>query len=257
MDKKNVLTIVLIALVVSLVISFVYSTITGYAGKGGGKPPKVVAQCSDHLDNDGDGMCDFSWRKAYCSDGSTPGDSDCLSKDDNDESGGCIPACNTNDDCGASGYQGDSYCLVDGNVYKDFVTYTCDNAGMCSAVCIEQRESYLWENCDGTGCSSGACIVPVCGDGTCNGDESCSNCAQDCGACPIPDSCSDTDGGYNVAVKGTASGYFNQQPYSSMDVCVGTVNLTEYYCGGGRVYSATVNCDQNSSGGTCSNGACV
>ena len=29
----------------------------------------------------------------------------------------------------------------------------------------------------------GAC-APVCGDGTCNGTETCSTCTQDCGACP-------------------------------------------------------------------------
>ena len=38
-------------------------------------------------------------------------------------------------------------------------------------------------------CISGQCIedapIPVCGDGTCNGTETCSTCPGDCGACPV------------------------------------------------------------------------
>ncbi len=54
------------------------------------------------------------------------------------------------------------------------------------------------DNCGGTiscgtcesgyTCASGQCIqdtpAPVCGDGSCNGTETCSTCPQDCGACP-------------------------------------------------------------------------
>ena len=31
----------------------------------------------------------------------------------------------------------------------------------------------------------GACVVPQCGDGDCNGVEDCASCADDCGACPV------------------------------------------------------------------------
>ncbi len=35
------------------------------------------------------------------------------------------------------------------------------------------------------------CVIPVCGDGVCNGDEHCLSCPQDC---PAPDTCPDVDG---------------------------------------------------------------
>jgi len=49
-----------------------------------------AAACSDNIDNDGDGFCDFAWKKASCSDGSIVGDSDCTSKD-GDSEGVVIP----------------------------------------------------------------------------------------------------------------------------------------------------------------------
>ncbi len=56
-------------------------------GKKGGKNPR--AACNDHIDNDGDGFCDFASRKGYCSDGSQLGDPDCANKSDTSEA--CFP----------------------------------------------------------------------------------------------------------------------------------------------------------------------
>jgi hypothetical protein len=39
-------------------------------------------------------------------------------------------------------------------------------------------------SCGGGGCGSGPPVGPSCGDGTCNGTETCSSCPTDCGACP-------------------------------------------------------------------------
>lgn len=36
------------------------------------------------------------------------------------------------------------------------------------------------------GCAGGGTCSPVCGDGTCNGSETCGTCSGDCGACPSP-----------------------------------------------------------------------
>lgn len=49
-----------------------------------GKRP--ASECDDHIDNDGDGYCDYAWKKAYCNDGSIVGDAGCRSKRDNNES---------------------------------------------------------------------------------------------------------------------------------------------------------------------------
>lgn len=172
-------------IVFPLVILFVLSIIVfaikgGIPGKGGG--PK--AACNDHLDNDGDGYCDFAWRNAYCNDGSIVGDQDCSSKDDNNESG-----------------------------------------------------------------------TTFCGDGTCDANEDCSTCEADCGTCPIPDSCSDTDGGYVITVQGTVSGYSNENPYSFTDFCVSNSTLIEYACAGVDYYNTTVNCANQTS--ICLAGACI
>jgi hypothetical protein len=229
-SNRHLLIGVILVLAVVLVTSIGYSAMTGYASKGKvGKKPTY--QCNDHVDNDGDGFCDFNWRKAYCRDGSTPGDPACISKDDNDESGDCTPACDTNQDCGVNGYIGDPYCW-EGDVYRDYITYTCENAGKCSAVCNSQISGYLWDNCQGNGCSNGQCVTGN------------------------PDSCTDSDGGSNLFVKGTVSGYFDNIPYSKTEICLSSTELLEYYCGGNYHYNFTYNCAGNMTS-ACSNGACV
>ena len=59
-----------------------------YPGIGSGKV-KISGygcnpQCNDGIDNDGDGKCDLD--SSTCTDGSSPGDDQCLSTLDNDES---------------------------------------------------------------------------------------------------------------------------------------------------------------------------
>ncbi len=105
-----------------------------------------------------------------------------------------------------------------------------------------------------------------CGDGRCEGGEICSSCVSDCGACSttttIPNSCSDTDGGWNVNLKGTVSGYYGGSPYSLSDFCLPSnttvTMLNEYYCSGGRYYSGTWNCaNVNATTTACVDGACI
>jgi len=66
-----------------------------------------------------------------------------------------------------------------------------------------QQRQYRDSDCDtewrnynycGNGCSAGRCITQPatsCGDGTCNGVESCSTCQRDCGQCPVRSFCGD------------------------------------------------------------------
>jgi hypothetical protein len=113
-----------------------------------------------------------------------------------------------------------------------------------------------------------------CGDRVCEGGETCSSCATDCGSCPttsilttnpttsiitttIPNSCSDTDGGMIYTVKGTISGYYNSQPYSNTDYCSGSTGvLVEYYCSAGSSFNTAYNCVGNSTT-SCVDGACI
>lgn len=92
-----------------------------------------------------------------------------------------------------------------------------------------------------------------CGDAVCEGGETCSSCQADCGSC---DSCSDTDGGFNVLVQGTVSGYEDGSPYNNTDFCItNTTMVNEYYCSGTRHYSSSYDCSLNTT--SCVSGACV
>ncbi|MBU0898641.1 MAG: hypothetical protein KJ613_02385 [Nanoarchaeota archaeon] len=100
--------------------------------------------------------------------------------------------------------------------------------------------------------------IIYCGDGTCNGDETCETCSIDCGECPIPNSCSDTDGGITTYTIGTVSGYYNEEPYEYTDFCSDEMTLREYYCVNGQWNSMYYTCQgYNESGVTCMDGACI
>lgn len=53
----------------------------------------VNTECSDHIDNDGDGFCDYKKGAAFCSDGSILKDTKCSSRNDDSELGNVNP-CN-------------------------------------------------------------------------------------------------------------------------------------------------------------------
>jgi len=275
LENKHTLIVFVVIVLVVVVLNNLEGNFTGLAR--GGIPGKPNYQCSDGIDNDKDGYCDFLWKNAKCSDGSRPGDPGCISKDDNDESTDCLPVCYTNSDCGINDYIGSSYCDSDGNLYKDYQTFTCENAGKCSSVCNEQISGLLWQNCgNNMTCSNGACIpMEYCGDGICSAStESCSTCSLDCGSCPsvcgngicetgedsnncssdcpLAATCTDSDGGRNYYVKGNTSGLnAGGSPASFTDFCDASNRLQEYICGAsGEVLFDYYTC-------SCSNGACI
>ena len=167
MENRNVIIAAVIIIVIVLAITLSNSVYLGPSS----------SQCSDQIDNDGDGFCDFNARKSKCIDGSKLGDKGCSSRSDNDENN--------------------------------------------------------------------------CGDGVCRGIETCSTCSSDCQC----DSCSDSDGGFVLGVKGTVSGISGGNSYSNMDICDGVV-LLEWYCGGNKAYSNPWNCVGNTTT-NCVDGACV
>jgi hypothetical protein len=100
-------------------------------------------------------------------------------------------------DCGQC--TGGTECATDG----DCVPATCCHAGAC----VPRTQAPLCGNvCDGAcydpplyfgidlycgqgycSCQSGLCVAvatPWCGDGVCNGSETCGDCPVDCGSCP-------------------------------------------------------------------------
>ena len=90
------------ASVAAVAAALLLSLVAGEAHARGGT--KVVAQCNDYVDNDGDGYCDFASKSGYCSDGSKLGDRKCASASDSAEA--CTPVAETcnglDDDCDGS-----------------------------------------------------------------------------------------------------------------------------------------------------------
>ena len=173
-------------LVIGILVGYTIATGVTAIGlaKGGkpGKPEEPVAQCSDGLDNDGDGYCDFAWKKAECTDGSIVGDAGCATKDDNDETncgdGVCEGTETCNDcvsDCGSCVSCGDGSCN------GDETCATCEaDCGACPPVCGDSICEGD-ETCATCEADCGSCIY--CGDGSCNGNETCATCEADCGSC--------------------------------------------------------------------------
>ncbi len=138
----------ILVLVAAFMVFYYLGTKTGFDRtdalaplKGTGNNPP---QCSDHLDNDKDGYCDYKTRSSYCNDGSILGDNDCLSKS------GLIEGCNpTTEAC--DGKDNDCDSLIDnGNIC--FTNYYCDNDkdGAINKIIDGNCSTY---NCVPVGCS--------------------------------------------------------------------------------------------------------
>lgn len=149
-------------------------------------------------------------------------------------SGGSCSAvtCNSNSDCGTSGYIGSPFCQG-GNVYQDYKTYTCSNPGTVSSTCSNSTEAKLKQTC-----SSGQ----ICSNGSCTGVTCSSN--SDCG----------TSGYIDSPYCQGNSVYQNYKTYTCNNA--GTANS---YCSnsttGQLKYACTGN--QTCSGGTCSGQNCT
>jgi hypothetical protein len=83
--------------------------------------------------------------------------------DSGDEASACVPGTQIECPCGG-GVQGVQACLPDGSGY-DSCECTADGSG------------------DGSGDSSSSGEPDPCGNGTCDADEDCNSCEQDCGVC--------------------------------------------------------------------------
>jgi hypothetical protein len=169
----------------------------------------------------------------------------------------------TQTSCGSDGY-GDAYCIGD-NLFRDYTDYFCAG-GACgySVDAVFQsncsaNNGYGERYCNGSEVYSDY-YYNYCWSGSCYGysiPESVENCEYGCtnGVCnPVPDSCSDSDGGYAPLAFGTATGYFLQVPYSNSDYCLSNSTLIENFCSGVYKNSTAINCWGNR---TCISGKCV
>ena len=70
--------------------------------------------------------------------------------------GGEPVECTGNEDCGTDGYINGDYCY-EGDVYRDYRTYTCNNPGTQDAYCSHEDTGMKQEDCD-YGCENGECL---------------------------------------------------------------------------------------------------
>lgn len=64
--------------------------------------------------------------------------------------------CESDSDCGIDSYLGAGFCS-NGNVKRQFRTFTCNSPGTASSYCSSSQEEVVVENCAG-GCTNGACV---------------------------------------------------------------------------------------------------
>jgi hypothetical protein len=188
--------------IVVLLIALVF-VVSGYTSQfdliTGDAKASFKPQCSDGIDNDGNGYCDFLTASTRCPSGVIPGDPGCSSKRDNTEaspavcgngvregtelcdgtrqlctsSAGypgtqqCNALCNGWESCTSSYYCGDA--TTNGNEVCDYNDPATSTYGNCTTA-----QGYTGtQTCD-TYCSAYSCTsLQYCGDGMRNGNEQC------------------------------------------------------------------------------------
>lgn len=229
-------------------------------------------QCSDNLDNDGDGAMDYpsdfscssatdtdeTNPKAQCQDGldndgdnltDYPQDPGCFSKQDNNESNatGNI-MCTTASDCGSNGYTGSQTC--GGNsIYQNYTTWSCLNAGTTSSSCVQNVTNQQKFTCSNNQtCNNGSCVnnQTTCTSNhyqQCVGNskfwyDSCGNQGSYIGTCGSVQTC--TANSYQSCVGNSKYWYDscgNQGSYVGTCGTVSTCTTHSYYrCSGSGVY---------------------
>ncbi len=227
MNKKAQVAGIIAVVVLAVAIIGVALYTTNMTGRAVANKP----QCSDAIDNDGDGRCDYITTKR-CRDGSQVGDAQCSSSSDNKEAPDC-----TSEVC-------------------DGIDNNCDSQidnGLGSTTCGLGTCQRTVQNCAGGAlqtCTPGSPSPEECGD---NIDNDCDGLVDE--GCGIPDSCTDSDGGNIQRVKGSVSGHLNSALYNNTDTCITNTTLQEYYCTGSYANNATAKCLNGTT--SCSNGRCI
>jgi fimbrial isopeptide formation D2 family protein len=69
-----------------------------------------------------------------------------------------VITCSSNTDCGTNAYTGSPFCSNAGNVYQNYITYTCNNQGSATSFCSNNTVQQLKTTCSGNQtCSNGSC----------------------------------------------------------------------------------------------------
>ncbi|RLI99791.1 MAG: hypothetical protein DRP03_02450, partial [Candidatus Aenigmatarchaeota archaeon] len=154
--------------------------------------------------------------------------------------------------------------------------------GMGGGVCISEWECEEWGQCYPNGSQYRKCIdtkrctasaeriemrickyeleMWYCGDGICNGNETCTTCPMDCGTCVSENittkKCEDTDGGFNKYIKGSVALLTNKHKIVYTDYCKDDRHGIEYLCVNEGLWSEEFYCEPRKRE-RCVDGACV
>ncbi len=131
----------------------------GFCGASGNCPPGQT--CTS-------GVCGAPPCVPACYDGKVCGDDGC--------GGECLPGCSSGYTCNALGQ-----CVCSETCSS--LGYECDLQSVCGSM------AYCGSCGSGEECNGGLCVpeTTFCGDGSCNGVETCTTCASDCGSCAAID----------------------------------------------------------------------
>ncbi|MGV8176951.1 MAG: hypothetical protein ACP5NX_04070 [Candidatus Bilamarchaeaceae archaeon] len=163
----------------------------------------------------------------------------------------CInDSCIYNRSCSDTDPANDPYVLgtviSDGSKYDDMCS--TNNLSLIQTTCGADKFVYWLEHYCPYGCKNGVCLKQ--GQNTTN----------------ITNTCTDSDGGINYAVAGTATGplyYLNSRDFTVQDYCFDPAtrfwvpsggSIVEFYCQNGMIVNNTVPCP---SGYSCSAGVCT
>jgi hypothetical protein len=147
-----------------------------------------------------------------------------------------IIECNTNSECGNSGYLDNNYCL-ENNLVRDYLQFTCNNPGTPQSFCSQEESTILVEECSYM-CSNGACLPPP--EIDCYTNDECGFTGYISG--PF---CSQ-DGVYQTYQTSTCHYAGTSQSFCSTETEDTLIEYCEFMCSEGECQEPPVICNQDS-----------
>jgi len=132
--------------------------------------PTLTEDCNDATETCFEGVCHVvsCFDDSECNDGNVLTLDDCVNAGQADSYCEHTPiSCSNNSNCGTDGLIGAGFCGVGDDVFKDYIEWTCEDAGTADSFCSSTITSQLFEVC------ADDCLEGICGIITCSEDLEC------------------------------------------------------------------------------------